>query len=242
LIPLYDDNPRTVFPLVTIGLIVVNVLVFLWQQAVPPGVMYSFTMVPSIITGHGPGLIQSGQQMFRLPPPALHPAWLTILSSMFMHGSIAHIAGNMLYLWIFGDNIESDIGHVKYLVFYLVVGFAAAAAHILSDPSSQIPTLGASGAIAGVMGGYILLHPRADVKCLVPLGFFVTLLRVPAYVVLGLWFLYQIVLNQLGHLGGSPGGGVAYMAHIGGFVAGLILIKLFGPVERPSASRYYYQG
>jgi membrane associated rhomboid family serine protease len=242
LIPLYDDNPRTVFPLVTLALIAVNVLVFLWQQVAPEPVMYAYTMVPSVLTGQGPGIIQAGQQLFRVPAPPLHPEWLTIFSSMFMHGSILHIGGNMLYLWIFGDNIESDIGHFKYLVFYLAVGVVAALAHIFSDPSSHIPTLGASGAIAGVMGGYILLHPRADVRALVPLGFFVTILRVPAYIVLGLWFLYQVVLNQLGHLGGSAGGGVAYMAHIGGFVAGLLLIKLFGPKARPSAPRYDYHG
>lgn len=241
LIPLYDDNPRRVFPLVTIALIAVNVLVFLWQMHAPEAQMYSFTMVPSELTGHGPGLISAGQQAFRLPPPALHPAWLTIFSAMFMHGGWLHIGGNMLYLWIFGDNIESDLGHAKFLIFYLLVGALAAVAHIASNPASQIPTLGASGAIAGVMGGYILLHPRADVRCLVPLGFFVTLLRVPAWIVLGYWFLIQVVSNQMGHLGASEGG-VAYMAHIGGFVAGLVLIKLFGPQSRPSNARYYYQG
>jgi membrane associated rhomboid family serine protease len=226
---------------VTVGLIIVNVIVFLWQMSVPPEVMYAFTMVPSEITGAGPGWIQAGQQALRLPPPALHPDWLTIFSSMFMHGGWLHIGGNMLYLWIFGDNIESDLGHGKFLIFYLLVGVAAALAHIASDPASHIPTLGASGAIAGVMGGYILLHPRADVRCLVPLGFFVTLLRVPAWIVLGYWFLIQVVSNQLNSLGGAEAG-VAYMAHIGGFVAGLLLIKLFGPKSRPSASRYYYQG
>jgi len=242
LIPLYDDNPRTVFPLVTIGLIAINVLVFLWQMAAPAVTMYSYTMIPSVLTGQGPGMIPTGENTaVRLPLPPLHPYWLTIFSSMFMHGGFLHIGGNMLYLWIFGDNIESDLGHVKFLIFYLVVGVVAAAAHILSDPSSHIPTLGASGAIAGVMGGYILLHPRADVRCLVPLGFFVTLLRVPAYIVLGYWFLIQLVSNQLGQLGAN-GGGVAYMAHIGGFIGGLVLIKLFGPRERPSARRYYYQG
>lgn len=240
MIPLYDDNPRTTFPLVTIALIVVNVIVFLWQMSVQPSVMYSFTMVPSTLTGNGPGLISTGQEVFKLPAPALHPGWLTIFSSMFMHGGWLHIGGNMLYLWIFGDNIESDLGSFKFLIFYLLVGLIAALAHIASDPASHVPTLGASGAIAGVMGGYILLHPRADVRCLVPLGFFVTMLRVPAWIVLGYWFLIQLVSNQMGRLGGAEGG-VAYMAHIGGFVAGLILIKLFNPKVRPSAPRYYYQ-
>lgn len=235
MIPLYDDNPRRLFPAVTIGLIIVNVLVFLWQTITPEQVVYQFTMIPSEITAGLPGLIPVQNGAITIPT-ALHPAWLTIFTSMFMHGGLAHIGGNMLYLWIFGDNIEGDLGHVRYLIFYLVVGAAAAAAHILGEPGSRIPTLGASGAIAGVMGGYILLHPRAEVHSLVPLGFFITMVRVPAFIVLGLWFVYQVLLNSLG--GGQSGGGVAYLAHIGGFIAGVVLIKLFGPEVGPPRPRY----
>ncbi|HEY3268875.1 MAG TPA: rhomboid family intramembrane serine protease [Armatimonadota bacterium] len=236
MIPLYDDNPRSTFPIVTLALIGVNVLVFLLQQLAPVG-SYAFMMVPSVLTGAGPGQISSAQGTFLLPPPGLHPVWLTIFSSMFMHGGLMHIGGNMLYLWIFGDNIEDDLGHFKYLFFYLAVGFVASVAHVVSGPTSTIPTLGASGAIAGVMGGYILLHPRTDVHCLVPFGALSTLMRVPAWIVLGVWFVYQVLLNQLGQQGG--GGGVAYAAHIGGFVAGLILIKLFGPKRETARESYW---
>jgi len=240
LIPLYDDNPRRVFPIVTIGFILLNVLVFIWQAITPEQVMFQFTMIPSAITQGQPGLIPVGEGRAIAIPSAIQPAWLTIFSSMFMHGGLAHIGGNMLYLWIFGDNIESDLGHGKFIVFYLLVGVAAAIAHILGDPGSRIPTLGASGAVAGVMGGYILLHPRADVHSLVPLGFFITLVRVPAFIVLGLWFVYQVALNSMGQL--QPGGGgVAYLAHIGGFLAGLILIKLFGPDTRRAPRQEYYE-
>lgn len=237
MIPLYDDNPRLVFPFVTVGLIVLNAIVFIWQAITPDVVMYQFTMVPSAITSGEPGRlpVQGG---FVTIGTAIQPPWLTIFSSMFMHGGLAHIGGNMLYLWIFGDNIESDLGHLRFLIFYLIVGAAAALAHIMGDPTSGIPTLGASGAVAGVMGGYILLHPRADVHSLVPIGFFITLVRVPAFIVLGVWFVYQVLLNSIGQVN-PGGGGVAYLAHIGGFVAGLLLIKLFGPDTRRPRQREY---
>ena len=237
MIPLYDDNPRDSVPIVTLGLIAVNILVFLWQSAVGIG-MYAYTMVPAVLT-QGQSEIIRFDHFTAVQNPALHPAWLTIFSSMFMHGGFMHIAGNMLYLWIFGDNIEASLGRGKYLLFYLIVGVAATFAHIASNPASQVPTLGASGAIAGVMGGYILLYPNANVKCLVPWGFFSTLMDVPAWIVLGIWFAYQILLNTMG-AAGHGGGGVAYMAHIGGFVAGLILIKVFGG-RRPEPPRYRYR-
>ena len=246
MIPLYDDNPRDSVPIVTIGLIAVNILVYLWQVSVGSGVFYAYTMIPSWVTQHVPGQMVSqvtdGIRVFTVAkdiPTALSPAWLTIFTSMFMHGGFMHIAGNMLYLWVFGDNIEVALGKVKYLMFYLLVGAAATVAHIASNPSSQIPTLGASGAIAGVMGGYILLYPTTNVKCLVPWGFFSTLMDVPAWIVLGIWFGYQILLNMWGG-GGHTGGGVAYMAHIGGFIAGAVLIKLFGGRRRESP-RYGYR-
>jgi membrane associated rhomboid family serine protease len=215
---------------------VVNILVFLWQQGIGLG-MYAYTMVPYVLTQGHSEMIRFDQTV--VENPALHPAWLTIFTSMFMHGGFMHIAGNMLYLWVFGDNIEGALGKGKYLAFYLLVGLAATLAHIASNPASQVPTLGASGAIAGVMGGYILLFPTANVKCLVPWGFFSTLMDVPAWIVLGIWIAYQILLNSMG-AAGHGGGGVAYMAHIGGFAAGALLIKVFGG-RRPEPRRYGYR-
>jgi membrane associated rhomboid family serine protease len=243
-IPLYDDNPRDSFPIVTFGLIVVNILVFLWQQTL--GIdMYLYTMIPSWLTAHVPGRIPveytNGMDVYqgwKQLVPVVHPAGLTILTSMFMHGGFMHIAGNMLYLWIFGDNIESALGHVKYLLFYLAVGVLAAVVYILTGPGSQVPTLGASGAIAGVMGGYILLFPHANVKCLVPWGFFTTLMDVPAWIVLGIWILYQLVLS---HYSAAGQGGVAYGAHIGGFLAGTVLIFVFGGRRQDTRRRFDYR-
>jgi membrane associated rhomboid family serine protease len=226
-IPLYDENPRSTTPIITLAIIAINVVVFLWQSVAGVN-QFAYSMVPAIITGSGPGLIAQGNQTYQMSRAALSPEWLTVFSSMFMHGGLLHIAGNMLFLWVFGDNVEDSLGHVKYLLFYLACGVVAAATHVLSDPGSQIPTLGASGAIAGVMGGYILLFPNARIKALVPLGFFTTLTSVPAYIVLGFWFLYQLLLGQLGQVAGREGG-VAYWAHIGGFIAGVLLIKLFRP-------------
>ena len=225
MIPLYDDNPRSIVPIVTFTLLAVNIVIYLWQIVVPTQVELAYTMIPSAIT--------QGTIPRNMPEPGVSPVWLTIFTSMFMHGSFLHLAGNMLYLWVFGDNIEDDLGHVKFLLFYLVTGVAAAFTHILMSTGNMayVPTLGASGAIAGVMGGYIVLHSKAGVVSLVPLGPFATLMTVPAWIVLGLWFVYQVVLNSF-EMGGASGGGVAYGAHIGGFVAGLILIRVFGPKSR----------
>jgi membrane associated rhomboid family serine protease len=152
--------------------------------------------------------------------------WLTIISSMFLHGGWEHIIGNMLYLFIFGDNVEDAMGHVKYLLFYLACGAAAAGAQILSAPGSQVPTVGASGAIAGVLGAYLVLYPRAGVLTLIPLGFFFRIVRVPAIFVLGFWIVLQIVFGLVSlPLAHVAQGGIAWFAHIGGFAAGLILAK-----------------
>ena len=152
--------------------------------------------------------------------PTPLPVYFNFLTSMFMHGGIAHILGNMLFLWIFGDNLENLLGHVRYAIFYLLSGFAAAVAQVIMGPDSVIPMLGASGAISGVLGGYILLFPTRQVRAII-FNFFTT---VPAYVAIGIWIVYQIVL---GYMTPAGTGGVAYMAHIGGFAAGLVLIKLF---------------
>jgi membrane associated rhomboid family serine protease len=212
MLPLRDEIPSRRTPYINYLLIAINVLVFVWQFMVgqtDPELVYQFALVPAQVTG---GLT---------PDDFLH-----VLTSMFMHGGIAHIGGNMLYLWIFGDNIEDAMGHRRYLVFYLLGGVIASVAHILSTPNSQIPTVGASGAIAAVLGAYLILFPRARVLTLVSLGFFIRLTMVPAILVLGLWFVLQLFQGVLS-LGGPDVGGVAFWAHIGGFVVGLLLARWF---------------
>jgi membrane associated rhomboid family serine protease len=217
MIPLRDENPSRTFPIVTVLIIGINVLVFLWEIGQPEGVQARYMMVPAEII-HGVDL-----------PPfySFHPLYATIFTSMFMHGGLMHIAGNMLYLWIFGDNVEDMLGPVKFVVFYLACGVAAAGAQILSSPNSTVPTLGASGAIAGVLGAYLITHGGARVFSIVTLGFFWTTAWIPAWLVLGLWFVLQI-FSQTALLASPQTGGVAYMAHIGGFVAGAFLIRLLG--------------
>jgi membrane associated rhomboid family serine protease len=240
--PLYDDNTdRTTTPVVNYILIAINILVFVFLQQLGTNerFTYAFSTVPmEIVSGRDirtPDRIVehpvTGQQLLI---PGLQPTpfsvYLTLIISMFMHGGIAHIAGNMLFLWIFGDNVEHEIGHFRYLIFYLLTGILASLAHVLTtfmfatDPSSLlIPSLGASGAISGVLGGYIVLHPHRRVTVIM----FRFLTDVPAYVAIGIWFAFQLI-SGLGILGGgSQQGGVAYAAHIGGFVAGLVLIKVF---------------
>lgn len=224
--PLGDDNSdvRTV-PYVVYGLIAINALVFLLQMTAGDRFTYAWSAVPfEITTGIDivrPVVVEAGGQSFTVPQyPGPTPIYLTLLSSMFMHGSIVHIAGNMLYLWIFGDQVEDLLGHVRFAVFYLVCGFVADFAHILPDPGSVIPTLGASGAIAGVLGAYLVKFPQNRVRVLI----IRIITSVPAIIVLGLWFVFQFV-SQLSE--GPAGGGVAYLAHIGGFVAGMILVFVF---------------
>jgi membrane associated rhomboid family serine protease len=244
--PIGDDNSdRTIFPYVTVGLIVVNVLVFVFLQGM--GTNDAFTLAMATV----PAEIAIGKDLQRDPQikevetptgvvryedPGLRPTpvsvYLTLLTSMFMHGSIMHILGNMWFLWIFGDNIEEDMGHGRYLAYYLLCGLLASLAHVvvsLGGPSAQIPSLGASGAISGVMGGYLLLHPQRRVRVIMVR----VLTEVPGWVAVGLWFVFQVV-SSFQILGGL-GGGVAYGAHIGGFIAGLALAKPFTlgrPVRR----------
>ncbi len=218
MIPLHDDNPTTLTPIVTVGLMVVCVAVFLWQIALPPGgferAVYAYGMIPAVLFGER-----------ELPAElAAIPATLSMLTSMFLHGGWMHLIGNMLYLWIFGNNVEDALGHGRFVVFYLLCGLAAALAQAFQDPGSSVPMIGASGAIGGVLGAYVLLYPRARVLVVVPLGFFFYTLRIPAMIVLGLWFGLQFVSTVLA---GEQVGGVAYWAHIGGFVAGMVLILPF---------------
>ena len=230
-----DDTDRHTVPVVTYALIAINVIVWLIELGIGEPFINGYSTVPLEITQGrdlvGPQTIEAGGQSVAIQLyPGPTPIYLTLLSSMFMHASWAHIIGNMLYLWIFGDNIEDRVGGAKFLVFYLICGLAASVAHIMFGPSSVIPSLGASGAIAGVLGAYLVLFPRRSVKVLVARQ----IVNMPAFMVLGLWILLQ-VFAQISVVGGSAGG-VAYMAHIGGFVAGLVLIFLFGKREasRPS--------
>jgi membrane associated rhomboid family serine protease len=249
--PLYDDNSdRTITPFVNYAFIAANILVFvlLQQLGTNDKFTYAFSTVPLEITT-GRDIVTPARvvetsvigQSVRVPGLGETPisVYLTLLTSMFMHGGIAHIAGNMLFLWIFGDNIEDRLGHVRYALFYLICGVAASLAHVFTtaafatDQSSMlVPSLGASGAISGVLGGYILLHPKRRVTVIL----FRFLTDVPAYVAIGIWFAFQLIsgLGMLG--GGSQQGGVAYAAHIGGFVAGLVLIKFF---DRGGARQSY---
>ena len=247
--PLYDDNSdRQTTPLVNYAIIALNILVFVFLQQLGSNdaFTYSFSTVPAEIL-QGRDIVTPSQvveyagQAVRIPGlgPTPGSVYFTLFTSMFMHGGIAHIAGNMLFLWIFGDNIEDRLGHVKYVIFYLLCGIIASLAHVFAtgvfatDQSSLlVPSLGASGAISGVLGGYILLYPKRRVTVIL----FRFLTDVPAYVAIGIWFAFQLIsgLGMLG--GGSQSGGVAYAAHIGGFIAGLVLIKFFDSGSRPQPS------
>lgn len=223
-----DDSDRTIMPVVNYAIIGLNVLVFVFLQGLGGNDVftYAFALVPKEVVS---GVDLSGVQVVRdafgdvgrveLYPSPL-PVYFNFLSSMFMHGSIAHIGGNMLFLWIFGDNLENLLGHVRYAIFYILCGLAAALAQIIMGPESVIPMLGASGAISGVLGGYILLFPQRQVRAII----FNFLTTVPAFVAIGIWIVYQLIV---GYLTPAGSGGVAYAAHIGGFIAGLALIKLF---------------
>ena len=231
--PLRDDNTdRHTVPVATYALIAANILVWLIELSAGERFINGYSTVPFEITHNqdlvGTQTVRAGGESIPIrlyPGPT--PIYQTLLSSMFMHASWMHILGNMLYLWIFGDNIEDRIGHAKFLGFYLICGLAASAAHIMVGTDSVIPSLGASGAIAGVLGAYLVLFPRRSVRVLMGRQ----IVNMPAFMVLGLWILLQI-FSQISVVG-AEGGGVAYMAHIGGFVAGLVLIFLFGGKRAP---------
>jgi len=217
-IPLRDDNPSGSPPIVTIVFIVACVLVFLWQLSFGAQggerIIYALGVVPAVLLGQG-----------QLPPDlSLVSPWMTVFTSMFMHGGWMHLIGNMLYLWIFGDNVEDAMGHGRFVVFYLLCGVAAVLAQALPDPGSTVPMVGASGAISGVLGAYLLLYPHARVLVAIPFGFYLHTMRIPAGLVLVLWFGLQLLSNAMAQAGQ---GGVAFRAHIGGFIAGMILIPMF---------------
>ncbi len=218
MIPLHDDNPTHIFPLLTVIFIAACILVFFWQASLGDAgyqaSVYALGVIPVVLLDKA-----------ALPAElAVVPAGMTVFTSMFLHGGFMHLAGNMLYLWIFGNNVEDAMGHVRFIVFYLLCGVAAVFGQVLQNPNSEIPMIGASGAISGVLGAYLILYPQARVLVLIPLGFFMQLIRLPALWVLGFWFILQLVSSALTS---SEGGGVAWFAHIGGFIAGMLLIPIF---------------
>jgi membrane associated rhomboid family serine protease len=256
MIPIRDYRQSSRFPLVTVMLIIINLLVFFYQSylemgepvlndarpwrehgfEIPPAfnpaayrlhlrrggdvLMYPVTAAAYFILQFG---LISGELLNRidLPPLSPFPLILTIFTSAFLHGGLLHLLGNMLYLWIFGDNVEAAMGRVKFLLFYLLCGVGAAVAQIFSGPPTAIPMIGASGAIAGVLGAYLVLFPRSQILTIVPIFFFLRLIYLPAILLLGIWFLFQVVSALFG---GAQAGGVAWLAHIGGFAAGTLLV------------------
>jgi membrane associated rhomboid family serine protease len=217
LIPYKDDNPTRRFPYVTIGIIAANILVFFVQISSKGGLqgsVFTYGAIP--------------YNMFSLETKQPINPFLTVFSSMFMHGGILHLAFNMLYLWIFGNNIEDKLGHVRFIFFYIFCGIIAAYAYAITAPDSHIPMVGASGAISGILGAYILLFPKAMVHTIVILGFFFTIIKIPALIVIGFWAIIQLASGLLS-TGVHDKGGIAWFAHIGGFLIGLLTVKLWLP-------------
>ena len=244
MIPLSDANRSHRVPYVNVALIIINILVYFYEVTLSGSIalsdtsqrlasfFYSFAVIPLEYTGG----VDVGTA-------TVQPVFLTLFSAMFMHGGLLHLGGNMLFLWVFGDNIESNMGHVKYIIFYLLSGVIASFAHIAFNASSDIPSLGASGAIAGVLAAYLVLFPRAQVKTLLVIFFFITVTRVSALLLIGLWFALQF-FQGIGELGTETAqtSGVAVWAHIGGFIAGLVLVLVFrGPNRqgRPELAEPY---
>lgn len=240
--PYKDENPTVLTPLVTFGIIGVNVLIWVFVQGLgsEPNMSRSVCEL-ALIPGELLGRVAPGTQV-PLTQRAVcvlggSQTWFTPLSSMFLHGGWFHIIGNMWFLWVFGNNVEDSMGHIRFAIFYLLCGLAAAALQVATSPSSAIPMLGASGAIGGVMGAYIVLYPKVRVHMLIFLGFFITTVAVPAVFMLGYWFVLQLI-GGVG-AGGAGGGGTAFWAHIGGFVAGAGLIFLFKDPQLVESHPYY---
>ena len=242
--PLRDNNPTLLTPYITVALIIANVVAWLYLQGagmsqdVLASTVCRFGTIPGEITGMmgGYNAIQLGEDLAPCEFGGLSIG--TLFTSMFMHGGWMHLIGNMWFLWLFGNNIEDSMGHLRFLVFYLLTGLVAAGVHIFTDPGSLIPTVGASGAISGVMGAYLVLYPRIKIETLFVLIVFIKIYPIPAWFVLGQWFGIQLLSSY-----GAPqvGGGVAFWAHIGGFVAGLALIKLFENRKLVEARRQHVQ-
>lgn len=236
MVPIRDNVPTRIVPYVTYGIVAANIIAFIYEAGLPPqqldGFFHLFAVVPRELTAGFAGITVN--------QPV--PEWITLITSQFLHGGLLHLGGNMLFLWIFGNNVEDRLGHVKYLIFYLACGVLAALTQWYFSQSSGIPSLGASGAIAGVMGAYILRYPTAEVLTLIPLGFFFPAVRIPAFYFLGFWFLQQAVYG-VASLGprtniGMESGGIAYWAHAGGFVFGALLGALLGMLKDAPQDRY----
>lgn len=248
MIPIGDDNPTRTFPYITVAILVANVLVYAVDALGTLGVIQAnlsqYSMIPYSVLHNTrvEMVIQGGKIVGFEPTSGLNPQWVTVFTHMFMHGGLLHILSNMLYLWIFGNNIEDALGHFRFLVFYLICGVAAAMLHLLFNVDSKIPMVGASGAIAGVLGAYLLLYPGARIRVIIFLFLFVTTAAVPASIVLIIWFIGQFFSVIGGAM--TEGPGVAYWAHIGGFVAGIVLIIILGgrrklvPTRRPVYSYF----
>jgi rhomboid family protein len=245
-IPLKDNIPTDRFPYVTVALIIANVIVYLLAVSHGGSIIsgpdahevVKYGAIPAALTHClGKNEVIAGNQLLCANTGGM-PTWQTIFTSMFMHASILHIGGNMLFLWIFGNNVEDAMGRVKYVFFYILGGIAALALQVAIDPNSTVPTVGASGAIAAVLGGYILLYPRARVLTLVFIVLFFTVIELPALVVLAIWFIVQAVFGAVNLTDPTGGGGVAYFAHVGGFVFGLTTVKLLATRRRPVQPRY----
>ena len=242
LLPIKDVNPHRRFPIVTLILIGLNIFAFLTTASgfsLGPEASYRYGAVPCDVLSSASCVLPQGVD------PQLAAAWmdsrpalLSVITSMFMHGDVLHIAFNMLFLWVFGNNVEDRLGRVRFPIFYFATGIVAAYAHILFSANSGVPIVGASGAISGVLGGYIILWPSATIVSLVTLGFFFFTVRLPAWITLGLWFVVQLFGGLVGLGRTGPSGGVAFLAHVGGFVAGLILILPFGGRRDPGGRSF----
>jgi membrane associated rhomboid family serine protease len=252
-IPLRDNLPTSRTPIVTIALIVANVAAyFFWQRGGlslgdPSGQhfaenLWRYASIPFEITHPGKQCVPVQQAVAcGTPAPGLDlpPTWLTVFTSMFMHGGLLHLGGNMLFLWIFGNNVEDSMGRVKFVIFYLLAGLAATALQVIVGPTSKVPNLGASGAIAGVLAGYLVLFPRARVATVIFIVFFFTIIELPAMIFLVIWFAQQALFGYFDLTDPTGGGGgVAYFAHIGGFVFGLLAVKLFADQARAQRQRW----
>jgi rhomboid family protein len=221
MIPLRDRNPSGIFPTVTLALIVVNTIVFLYEVSLGPGVgafIKHFSLVPALVTGN-----------LRYGTVTFSDTVAPFFTSMFLHGGWLHLISNMWFLWIFGDNVEDTLGPVRFILFYFLCGLAAALTHFAVQPESALPVLGASGAIAGVLGAYAVLYPGARVVTLVPIFFFLQIMELPAVIMIGYWFVLQILSGSLEAVSPMRGGGTAWWAHVGGFLAGMALILLMKP-------------
>jgi len=226
MIPLRDDVPSKSFPIVSVTLIALNVLVFLYEFSLGPH-LESFIRAWGATPMFFSAMLGTEYDFVGEPIRAQVFPLLTLFTAMFLHGGWMHLIGNMWYLWIFGDNVEDAMGKFRFIVFYLLTGVVAGVAQILISPHSTIPAVGASGAIAGVLGAYLILYPKARVLTIIPLGWYIQTVRLPALLVLGLWFVIQLFYGLASLPGAGRTGGVAFFAHIGGFVTGLVLVKLF---------------